>query len=195
MRRVEARDIQAQAELIERVARLVHARARGLSASRADAEDATQDSLVEILRSAKNFRGEGSIEGWCERITVRTTLRLHRRERRAHAGLRPDCEPDTLPGPAPERRRVEEIPRPLEYYLADLSADRRQAIVMRHVQDCSIEEIALRTGVSPNTVKDRLRTARRQLRRAIQQSKVLAELARARGQRPDNDRNRGRRHE
>lgn len=180
MQAVGRGEARAQATLAERVTGLVHSRVRTLARSRADAEDATQDSLVEILRSAKNYRGEGSLEGWCERIAVRTTLRAQRRESKKRARLYEAVEPDTLPGPAPERRRMEEIPRPLETYLAELSTDRREVMVMRHVQDCSIDEIATRTGVSPNTVKDRLRVARRQLRKAIHRSEVVAEIGRGR---------------
>ena len=65
------------------------------------------------------------------------------------------------------------VPRPILDYLAELPETRRVALVLRHVMDYSIEEIAELTGVSPNTVKDRLLHAREQVRRNIRREIAL----------------------
>lgn len=167
-------DADARETLVDRVLARVRGRARMLSDNEADADDATQASLVEILRSAKNFRGEGSIEAWSERIAVRTTLRLQRRRRRRLSLVDDHTEPDSLEQETPARSLREEIPGEVRSYLEELSEDRRQALILRHVLGHSIDEIAEQTGVSRNTVKDRLRHARRQLRRLIRQRELVA---------------------
>ena len=150
------------ARLRPRIARI----AQALLRHTADAEDATQASLMEILRCADSFRGDGSFDGWADRIAVRTTLRLARQRR--VRGLRVDeAEPDSLAAEPPDASFREGLPRAVAEYLADLPETRRTALVLRHALGYSIEEVAELTGVSPNTVKDRLLAAREQVRKHV----------------------------
>lgn len=175
MRAVAAHEPKAEAELVRRVIGLVRVRARVLTRNKADADDAAQSAIVEILRSAPNFRGEGSLAGWCERITVRTTLRLQRRQDRAVAAIDAAINPDDVSATISEGNLSETIPGgEVEHYLLELSEDRHKALVLRHVLGHSVDEIAEQTGVSPNTVKDRLRMARKQVRQSIRQREVIA---------------------
>jgi RNA polymerase sigma-70 factor (ECF subfamily) len=157
------------AEIVDKCARLrprIATIARALLRHSADADDATQASLLEILRAAESFRGDGSFDGWADRIAVRTTLRLARQRR--VRGLRvDDTEPDAIAEEPPHDSLREMLPRELSEYLAELPEIRRTALVLRHALGYSIEEIAELTGVSPNTVKDRLLAAREQVRRHV----------------------------
>ncbi len=175
MRAVAAHDAEAEAELVQRIIGPVRARARVLARNAADADDATQTAIVEILRSAASFRGEGSLAGWCERITVRTTLRLVRRQDRASAPIDAAVNPDDVGATTSDPPLAEAIPGgEVQRFLAELSAERHEALVLRHVLGHSVDEIAEQTGVSPNTVKDRLRMARKQVRQSIRQREVIA---------------------
>src|SRR4051812_17546365 len=53
-----------------RVRRLVASFLRGS----ADADDAAQQALMEILRAMPGFRGEARLESWADRIAVRTAI-------------------------------------------------------------------------------------------------------------------------
>lgn len=122
--------------------------------------------MLEILRSADSYRADGAFDGWADRIAVRTTLRLARQRR--VRGLRiGEDEPDALPADPPEASMREGLPRDVVDYLGELPETRRTALVLRHVLGYSIEEIAELTGVSPNTVKDRLLAARDQMRKQV----------------------------
>lgn len=181
MRAVASREPKAEAELVRRIISLVRARARVLTRSKADADDAAQSSIVEILRSAPNYRGDGSLAGWCERITVRTTLRLQRRQARVVATIDAAVNPDDVSATTPDQSMSETIPGgEVEGYLLELSDDRHKALVLRHVLGHSVDEIAEQTGVSPNTVKDRLRMARKQVRQAIRKRELIAAVKRGR---------------
>ena len=131
-----------------------------------DAEDAAQCILLEILKSAPTYRGD-SLYAWTDRIAVRTAAR-HARQRRVRAA-RVDAEASVegeagrVDSPLPEHS----IPRPILDYLSELPEARRTALVMRHVLEYSVNEIAELTETSPNTVKDRLLQARRQVRKRI----------------------------
>src|SRR5207244_13158210 len=49
-----------------------------------DAEDVLQETFLEVVRSIKQYRGEGHLWGWVGQVTVSTTwLRIRRGARRA----------------------------------------------------------------------------------------------------------------
>jgi RNA polymerase sigma factor (sigma-70 family) len=179
MRAVAAHDPKAEAELVRRVLGLVRSRARVLTRNKADVDDASQTAMVEILRAAANYRGEGNLDGWCERVAVRTILRLQRKQARVVAPIDGTINPDDVSSTAPEPQLAEAIPGgEVHRYLLELSDERHEALVLRHVLGHSVEEIAEQTGVSPNTVKDRLRMARKQVRQLIRQREVIAAVKR-----------------
>jgi RNA polymerase sigma-70 factor (ECF subfamily) len=162
-------------ELADRCARLrprIASIARALLRHAADADDATQASLLEILHAAVGFRGDGSFEAWADRIAVRTTLRLARL-RRVRGLSSDDTEPDTLAAEPPHASLGEELPRDISAYLAELPEIRRTVLVLRHAFGYSVEEIAELTSASPNTVKDRLLAAREQVRKLVRRDLAL----------------------
>lgn len=137
-----------------------------------DAEDATQTILIAVLRSASSFRG-GSLSAWVDRIAVRTAVRQARQRRVRATHFEGDADPDDV-GSGPSRPAAEHgLPRPILDYLAELPEARRTVLVLRHVLEYSIEEIAAITECSPNTVKYRLLQARRQLRQGIRRDLAI----------------------
>jgi RNA polymerase sigma-70 factor (ECF subfamily) len=141
--------------------------------NRVVAEDATQSILIEFLNSAAGVRGE-SLLGWADRIAARTAMR-HARQRRVRATQsEPHADLDTLGRTGVDSFPEHEIPRPLVQYLAALPEARRVVLVLKHVMDYSIDEIAELTQTSPNTVKDRLLHAREQMRRLIRRDLSLS---------------------
>jgi RNA polymerase sigma-70 factor (ECF subfamily) len=138
-----------------------------LCSSRADADDAAQAALVEILNSARGFRAESSLESWADRITVRVTLRTLKREQRRQHLLARWLSPGALPwGRSAETSSTGSLA--VEGFLARLSSERRKVLVLHHALDFSVEEIARITGAPQGTVKDRLIAARKQLRRVLE---------------------------
>ena len=71
MRLVAGGDTHAQRVLAHRLAPRIQRVAHRLLANGADADDAAQIALMEILRSAATYREESSIERWADRIAVR----------------------------------------------------------------------------------------------------------------------------
>ena len=170
--RAAAGDRHAQRRLVERLHRRVQSIALSILGNALDAEDATQVILMEILKSAGSFRGE-SLLGGSDRIAVRTAIR-QARQRRVH-GLRfaSTDNLDALAWSSDAAFVDADVARDLREYLAQLPEARRVVLVLRHMLDYSIEDIAEVTEVSPNTVKDRLLHARQELRRLIRRDRMI----------------------
>lgn len=167
MAAVAAKDPRAQEQLVRRLSRRVRRVSRALCGTQADADDTAQLAMLEILRSGGNYRVEASIELWADRITIRCALRALRHERRRQGLLRRWLVPGRLPwGTTGE---VKDSERPgIERLLSKISYERREALVLRHALEYSVDEIARLTGAPRGTVKDRLATGKKQLRRLLE---------------------------
>jgi RNA polymerase sigma-70 factor (ECF subfamily) len=170
-----AGDPRAQRQLVEHLHRRVQSIALSIMGNALDAEDCAQTILMEILESLSSFRGE-SLSAWSDRIAVRTAIRHARQKRIRGVRFQTTDDLDELPLAMDTTDPYDpELPREIREYLVALPEARRVVLVLRHMMDYSIEEIAELTGVSPNTVKDRLLHARQQLRRAIRRDQMLAQ--------------------
>lgn len=166
MAAVARSDAAAQRAVVQRLAPRVRKVTGLLCRAAADADDAAQLALIEILKSADTFRVAVSLERWAERITIRTTLRAARRERNRRGLLERWLPAGMLPwGGPPTQSSVEAIG--LDALLQRLSQERFQALLLHHALDYTVEEIADLTGTPVGTVKDRLVSARKQLRKLL----------------------------
>jgi RNA polymerase sigma-70 factor, ECF subfamily len=139
----------------------------------ADAEDASQAALLEILRAMPSFRGESKLETWADRIAVRTAIRLARSRRLSAVRMMPELDPDELAAPTGEQASADALPRSLLRYLDALPEARRTVLVLRHALGYSVQEISELTGVSINTVKDRLLAARHEVRKMVRRELLV----------------------
>ena len=139
------------------------------------AEDALQDSFVSGYRAFHQFRGE-NLKAWMMRI-IANTCRDMLRSRRARptVPLNPlpmddeDSTPSAVDLPSREESpeqyaEREELRRAIEAGLANLSEERRLAIVLVDVQGFSYEEAAQVMDCSLGTVKSRISRGRGELR-------------------------------
>jgi RNA polymerase sigma factor (sigma-70 family) len=160
MQLVAAQDRAACERFVCRLLPRVQRLARALLRNTNHAEDASQASLLELLGASRSFRGESSLERWADRITVRTSLRWVRGERRrSAAALTLAAEPST-PEQGTSRVLFEEC-------LDGMPEPQRVALVLRCSFEYTIDEIAELSGCSPNTVKDRLLRAKAAVRSRV----------------------------
>ncbi|MDW5324688.1 SigE family RNA polymerase sigma factor [Plantactinospora sp. KLBMP9567] len=89
---------------------------------------------------------------WLRRVAWNTATSRWRRLRTARKYLERQ-RPENVPGPGPDRVA-------LAAALATLPANQRRAVVLHHMADLSINEIALECEVAPGTVKSWLHRAR-----------------------------------
>lgn len=173
-------DARANRELAERLLDRIRATVHYLAAGDRDADDLVQLALVAILRSARTFRGECSLERWGDRIAVRTALRelKRRRWRERIVGLEGDVvrEGQVSADHDIQRRLLRER---LALLLGQLTPDRRLAVTLHWMHGYSVQEIADIAGAPVNTIRDRLRTGKKQLKRHLTKDPALRDWARS----------------
>ena len=179
-------DVAARTRFLDRLFDRVRALVGYLAHGHRDLDDFVQLCLVELLRSAKTYRGEGSLEAWADRITSRTCLRLikdrRRRDQQTELVESPDADAgpaDALagdPGSAEEAALRRQVGARLGGLLQRLPEERRLVVVLRILHDYDLAEIAAVTDTPVNTVRDRLQTGKRELRGLILRDPVLREL-------------------
>jgi RNA polymerase sigma-70 factor (ECF subfamily) len=149
-------------ELLPRVRNLVRYFVRGDS----EVDDIAQEALLNILRGASTYRGEGNVRSWADRIVVRTVFAHIRRARIArarHVEYTPDLAPvsdaDTGHNFLARRKAVRA--------LDSVPDEQREVLVMHHVLGLSVREIADETSTPFETVRSRLRLGMARLRSAL----------------------------
>jgi RNA polymerase sigma-70 factor (ECF subfamily) len=146
----------------------------------ADAADAMQDALVSAWRQIPRLRDPAAFDGWLNRVVANAALMARRRRgRRREVQVRPaDGDPDSALL-APDSSIRQQSDRDDN---ADRVADRdaivrafervrpedRSILVLHHVDQRPVAEIARMLGVPTGTAKWRLHEARRALERAME---------------------------
>ncbi|WP_420452059.1 RNA polymerase sigma factor [Ilumatobacter sp.] len=168
MEAARAGDRYALDQLLRRHYDRIHAVTRRIAGSTRDADDATQEALIKIVRNLPRFDGRSSFGTWAYRIATNAALdELRKRQRRPQLrsvgddGRHPTDEVvDDLAG-----RRIESIADRLgiDEALADLAEEFRTAVVLRDVGDLDYAEIAEVLEIPVGTVKSRIARGRQQL--------------------------------
>jgi RNA polymerase sigma-70 factor (ECF subfamily) len=141
----------------------VYALCRNLLASRADAEDAVQDTFLAVALALPRFRGESSIRTWAYRIAISAALKVKARRRRSTEPLDPD-----LPAPlGPNPGVVADSRARLQRALSTLSFEHRTVIALFAIEGLTHPEIAATLGVAEGTVWSRLHHAKKKLAAAL----------------------------
>lgn len=166
VRRAVAGDERAFEALVDRhYARCLRYAWRQLG-SRADAEEAVQDTFVRAYRSLGSCAPE-RVAGWITSILVnRCRTRGERRKREPR--LEPvDAADHRLAVPPPGL--PDELDRtPVGRALAQLSPRLRETFLLKHVEQLTHEEIAALTGASVSAVKMRVKRAADTLARLLE---------------------------
>lgn len=136
--------------------------------NRDEAEDVLQSAFIRAFRALRSCRDPARFSAWLYRIVAnecRTyVVRRARRERRIvrdevafeAAGVDPAVD---------ARETLEDV----EYALAQLDVDQREAFLMKHVEDLSYEEMADITGVGVSALKMRVKRACARLRELLEE--------------------------
>lgn len=129
---------------------------RHLTRHQEAAEDLCQQALLQAVRKVNSYRSESSLKTWLHRIAFREYTGWRRKRRILRPLSRFEAYTD------PGYKQVEEAEALLSalHRLPDMH---REVLLLFHVQDLSLEEIAVVTNTPVGTVKSRLHHARKRL--------------------------------
>jgi RNA polymerase sigma-70 factor, ECF subfamily len=180
-----AGDEAAFEALMRRFNRKLFRVARSILKNDADAEDAVQDAYLQAYRRIGDFRGEAQVGTWLTRIVINQALMRLRADRRDAVVVpfqtdNPDAvavevADDKAESPTDAAFRGE-IRRLLEHHIDALPMPMRTVLVMRDVEDMSVQETADSLGIPPATVRTRLFRARALLREMLARDTDTATL-------------------
>ncbi len=169
--RARAGDEAALEALFRRFETPVYTLARRLTGSAHDAEDVLQETFLEVVRSIRRFRGDGSLAGWIRKVAASKAL-MRLRQRDAHgreeelsddlAGQSSGSGPGGSPAPGTAAERVD-----LETALAQLPATARAVTWLHDVEGYSHDEIAVMAGRTASFSKSQLSRAHARLRELL----------------------------
>jgi len=142
----------------------------------AEAEDATQETLLAALRSLDAFRGDSSLTTWLYSITVnicRTRLQRHKKRQSLLEVLGGMFQLSKTRQSSLEEHMVQtEADETLWRAIHKMDEKHRIPIVLRYYHDLSVNEIANVLQIPEGTVHSRLNTARRQLQSILKEGNL-----------------------
>jgi RNA polymerase sigma-70 factor (ECF subfamily) len=117
-----------------------------------EAQDAVQEAFARAWACRGKLDRHGSPEAW---VRVTAWRIAASRWRRAREGMRLllTVRPEAIAGSGPDRVDFVDA-------LRRVTAEQRRALVLYHLCDLTVEQIAAETGVRPGTVKARLARGR-----------------------------------
>jgi RNA polymerase sigma-70 factor (ECF subfamily) len=180
LRRLRDRDERAFRELVDEHRDRVFNITYRMLGNRAEAEDVAQEVFIAVFKTIDQFREESKFSTWLYRVTVN-----HCKNRIKYLARRHDRDKDELdetsqqtngavtgvpvraaqPDKALASAQMEKL---LQEAIAALDPEQRQVVILRDVEELSIEEICEITELPDGTVKSRLHRARLVLRKKMQ---------------------------
>jgi RNA polymerase sigma-70 factor (ECF subfamily) len=163
------------AEVFHRHRSRVYTMARRMVNSDADADDVTQDVLLQVVRKLPSFRGASAFPTWLHRVTVNAAL-AHRRKKALRERKRSPDPFDLLMEETPStawvgqpddellRRETQGL---IDQAVAALPSMYRDVFVMSDVEGLPNATIAEVLGLSLPAMKSRLHRARAMLRETL----------------------------
>ncbi len=158
----QAGDLDALDELVKRWQPRLWRHVRRLSGADDAAWDLTQEAWLAIVQGIRALADPAMFRAWAYRIAANKCADWLRRRRRERIdAAEHDLEDQSASG-------SEGAQDDLQTALKNLSADRREILVFRYLDELSTAEIAAVLGIPEGTVKSRLHHARNHLREVLE---------------------------
>ncbi len=143
--------------------------------NREDALDVTQEVFIRTVRAIDSLAADRPLWPWLRKVTANLSLNLLR-SRRPHLSLDslPDGHLPAQPDQAAETAEASWTSEQLHEAMGELPPAWRMALVLRHQEGLSYDEVAQATGLPLGTVKTYIFRARRMLRERLTLQEVMA---------------------
>ena len=144
---------------------MIQAVCRRILLNDSDADDATQNAMIAIVRGYESFDGRSAFSTWVYRIATNAALdELRRRRRRPLSLFSNDGQQvDIADTHSDDRQLAFEASDYLAQGLAQIPEEFRVALVLRDVADLDYEEISHVLNIPIGTVRSRIARGRGRL--------------------------------
>ena len=142
--------------------------------NREEAEDILQEGFVQVFKSLKNFRYEGSLEGWARKIMVCTAIQHYR----SKVKMRPVVNIDTINMAGTETEDAMSLlgKKELLQMIQALPPAYRMVFNLCVFEGMKHREIATLLGISEGTSKSNFFDAKAILQKAVANSLKIAKI-------------------
>jgi RNA polymerase sigma-70 factor (ECF subfamily) len=172
LKRLHDGDRAAMAELYDRYFDRVYSLVfNQVDRNRDVAEDIVQETFLAALKSAKGFKGRSSAYTWLCSIAYHKVADHYRRQSRERKRMVSGVDVDTVdvsenPGRQPQPDSLiesAETRQVVNEALAKLSWDYRQVLILKYVEELSVQEISQIMDRSPKSIEGLLTRSRKAL--------------------------------
>jgi len=166
--RAQRGDESAQEAIVRHFSSMVFRLISRFFRSREDVEDLAQDVFVKVFARIDQVRPDENFAGWLARVTVNTCYDELRKTRRRKTAME-------IYGPSIQNEPSSEAPEPELYgkariALQSLDPKLRIPLILKEVEEMSVEQIARTMGLTETNVKVRLFRARKKLAAMLSRS-------------------------
>jgi RNA polymerase sigma-70 factor (ECF subfamily) len=158
-------------ELVRQQSRLVYRIAYAALRDHDEAEDATQETFLRVLRYGRKLMTIENPKAWLARIAWRVAVERTRLRGRREVTLndpeKPAEEIECMDPTAHEAMRGSQIGGQLERLIAALPEKLRQPLILSAVEEMSTREVAAALGINEASVRSRVFRAREILREKL----------------------------
>ncbi|MGD0939108.1 MAG: RNA polymerase sigma factor [Terracidiphilus sp.] len=180
IRAVLSGDKEAYGALVMRHSQSLFRVAFRITGNEADADDVVQEAFLRGYRKLESFESKSNFGTWIYRIAVHCALdKIQQRDGNdsGRVGNANDPEQDQLQvadvAAGPDRLLLSgEIGAMQRDAMRSLTATERTAFVLRHMENCTTEEIAAALGIAPNAAKQAVFRAIQKLRSRLANLRV-----------------------
>jgi RNA polymerase sigma-70 factor (ECF subfamily) len=175
IRAVLSGDKEAYGALVVRHSAKLFRVAFRITGNEADAEDVVQEAFLRGYRKLESFELRSDFGTWLYRIAVRCALDMisgARINEDSRVGEESDPQQHQVQvadlAAGPDRLLLSgEIGAMQEMAMLSLTPTERTAFVLRHMEDCTSEQIATALGIEPNAAKQAVFRAVQKVRRRL----------------------------
>ncbi|MFK5857088.1 MAG: RNA polymerase sigma factor [Bacteroidota bacterium] len=165
IKRLKENDSEAQRLFYEKLAPTMYGICLRFAFVSDDADDILQDGFIRVFKHIKDFRGEGSLEGWVRRTIVNTAINYYKK--RIKQGINVDL--DIVQGKVKEVSSIVEkmAADELLILISELPPGYRTVFNLSVIEGYTHKEIGKLLEISENTSKSQLSRARVSLQKKL----------------------------
>ena len=168
-------DRRCEEDLYNRCSRRMYAVCLRYARHELEAQDILQEGFIKVFEKLKDFRMEGSLEGWIRRIMVHTAINHYRKKsfQMERSGL------DRIPEEPILATALEELgEKELMAMVAALPEGYRMVFNLYAIEGFDHAEIAGMLGCGESTSRSQLSKARRMLQERINETRTYVHAGR-----------------